>query len=101
MCTTSGRFKRASAVGDAPKFDAKVTVAGKPSAEGLGQAEVVISRALMEVDDRRRDHVDIVASRHQAADKLAGGDDRTAERTRGCPDGRSEEDPEPAFVHRY
>jgi hypothetical protein len=53
----------------------------------------------MEVDDRRRDDVDIVASRDQAADKLAGGNDRTAERTRGCPDGRGEEDPEPAFVH--
>ena len=55
----------------------------------------------MEIDDRRRDDVDVVASRDEPADKLTGGDDRAAERARGRPDGRSEEDAEPGIVHRY
>jgi hypothetical protein len=35
---------------------------------------------VLEIEDRRRDHVDGVAMRHQAADELPGGDDRAAER---------------------
>jgi hypothetical protein len=55
----------------------------------------------MEIDDRRRDDVDIVASRDQPADELTGGDDRPAEGARGRPDGCGEEDAKTGVVHRY
>jgi hypothetical protein len=55
----------------------------------------------MEIDDRRRDDVDVVASRDEPADELTCRDDRAAERARGRPGGRSEEDAEPGIIHRY
>jgi hypothetical protein len=55
----------------------------------------------MEIDDRRRDDVDVVAPRDEPADELTCGNDRAAERARGRPSGRGEEDAEPGMVHRY
>jgi hypothetical protein len=35
---------------------------------------------VLEIEDRRRDHVDGVATGYQATDELSGGDDRASER---------------------
>jgi len=53
----------------------------------------------VDVDDRRRQHVDDVPVCDEAAHELTGGDHRTAERARRSPHRRCKENPELAVGH--